>query len=287
MSAPRPARPLPALAAVARSQLRLLLRRKPRAMWITFAVVALQISLIASVGIIFGVTISSGHDQGTTVLFSRVSNFADGLEFPFDEGTAALAAVAVAAAFWAFFWPFRVWGEELLGKRGYHWTMPVDRRTHDLVRVGVGAVGLVCVVALFLLLALVVSILAGNDQLYRGFGALFWIDLLAAPPVIYLLVSIPVVGSRHPAAWLWSVLGGCALLVSLSQALELTGVSALLEGLALGPVGLLSTLGQPVVAELAAWGPYPAGRWIAGWLLWLAIGAVGVAFAAGRRPRSL
>lgn len=287
MTAAPPNRPLPALAAVARSQTRLLLRRKPRAMLIVFAIVALQIALIASAGLIFGIQVTTGGDGGTTVFFSQVSNFADEVDFPFDEGTAALAAVGVAAALWAFFWPFRVWGEDLLAKRGFHWAMPADRRAHDLVRVGVGAAALVVVVALFLLLALVASTLAGHTGIYRGFGPLFWLALVAAPPVVYLLVSIPVVGSRHPAAWLWSLVGGTALLFSFAEAVGLTALSGALRGLLLGRFGLLSSLGQPIVSEIAGWGPYPAGRWLAGWLLWLVVAAVGVLLAAGRRPRAL
>ena len=287
MSAPDAIRRPPALLAVARAQLRLIVGRRPRPMWIALAIVVAQIVAAASGGILFGITIQSGPDQPTRILFSKVSDFAGELGFAFDEGAAAMAVVAVAAFIWAFFWPFRVWREEKPQRRGYHWAMPVARRTHDLLRIGAGLVLLPVLVVVLLLLALLTAALFGHTGVFPTWGALFWVDLFAAPLVIYLLVSIPVVGSRHPSAWLWGTLGVCAALVSLLHAFGLIRLVTPLEWALLGPWGLFTTLGGPLVAEIAGWGSHPAGPWALAWLFWLALAAVGVWLAATRRHHSI
>ena len=287
MSAPETAHRPPALAAVARAQMRLIIGRRPRPMWIALAIVVAQIVAAAAGGILFGITIQSGPDQPTRVLFSKVSDFAGELGFAFDEGAAGMAVVAVAAFIWAFFWPFRVWREEKPQRRGYHWAMPVERRTHDLLRIGAGLVLLPVLVAVLLLLALLTATLFGNTEVFPTWGALFWVDLFAAPLVIYLLVSIPVVGSKHPSAWLWGTLGVCAALVSLLHAFGLIRLVMPLERALLGAGGLFTTLGGPLVAEIAGWGSHPAGLWALAWLFWLALAAAGVWLAATRRHRSI
>lgn len=281
------ARRLPAIGAVARAQMRLILGRRPRPMYVAMAIVAAQIIAASSGGILFGITIQSGHDQPTRILFSKVSDFADELGFAFDEGAAGVAVTAVAAFIWAFFWPYRVWREERPQRRGYHWAMPVERRTHDLLRVGAGLALLPILVAAFVLLALVTATVFGHTAVFPGWGALFWIDLFAAPLVIYLLLSIPLVGCRHPAAWLWGTLGACAGLYSLLHAFGLARLTAPIEAVLLGPGGLFATLGGPLVAEIAGWEGPPAGLWALAWLFWLALAAAGVWLAASRRHRSI
>ena len=287
MSASDTGRPLPALAAVAKAQARLILRRRPRPLIIAAAIVVAQILAAASGGILFGITIRSGPDQPSRILFSKVSDFAGELGFAFDEGAAGMVVTAVAAFIWAFFWPFRVWREERPQRRGYHWAMPVDRRTHDLLRVAAGLVLLPVLVAFFVALALATAALFGHTAVISSWGGLFWLDLFAAPLVIYLLVSIPVVGSRHSAAWLWGTLGICAGLISLLHAFGLASLIAPLESVALGSAGLFTTLGRPLVAEIAGWGSPPAGSWALAWLFWLALAAAGVWVAASRRDRSI
>ena len=287
MSSAKIDRRLPPRAAVWRAQLRLILGRRPRPMWIALTIVLAQIFAAAAGGILFGITIQSGHGQPARILFSKVSDFAGDLAFAIDEGAVAVAVAGVAAFVWAFFWPFRVWRAEKPQRRGYHWAMPVDRRTHDLLRVGAGLALLPVVTAIFALLAVGVAWIFGNTAVFPGWGGLFWVTLFASPPVIYLLVSIPAVGSRHPSAWLWGTLGAGAALVSLLQAFGLLGLLAPFLVLFLGRFGLLSTLGGPLVSEIAGWGSYPAGSWALAWLCWLALATAGVWVAASRRHRSL
>jgi MFS family permease len=287
MSAGETHRPSPVLAAVARAQLRLIVGSKPRGMWIALAIVVAQIIAAAAGGILFGITIQSGHDQPARVLFTKVSDFANDLDFALDEGAVAVAVAGVAALVWAFFWPFRVWREERPQKRDYHWAMPVDRRTHDLVRVGAGLALLPVVVAIFVALAVATAAAFGHTAVFPGWGGLFWLNLFAAPLVIYLLVSIPVVGSRHPSAWIWGTLGACAALLSLLQAFGLTGLMASLLRLFLGRFGLFTVLGGSLVSEIAGRGSQPPGPWALAWLCWLALAATGVWLAASRRHRSI
>lgn len=287
MSATDTGRRLPALGAVARAQAGLILRRRKRPLIVAVAIVVAQIFAAASGGILFGITIRSGPDQPSRIMFSKVSDFADELGFPFDEGAAGVAVAAVAAFVWAFFWPFRVWREERPQRRGYHWAMPVDRRTHDLLRVAAGLALLPVLVAAFVALALVTALVFGHTAVFPAWGGLFWLDLFAAPLVIYLLVSIPVVGSRNSAAWLWGTLGVCAGLISLLHAFGMASLIAPLRAVALGSAGLFTTLGGPLVAEIAGRGSPPAGPWVLAWLFWLALAAAGVWLAASRRHRSI
>lgn len=280
-------RRLPGVGAVARTQLRLILGRKPRGMIVALAIVAVQIVAAAAGGILFGVTIQSGDDQTPRILFSKVSDFSDDVGFAIDEGAVAVIVVAVVAFIWAFFWPFRVWREEKPQQRGYHWAMPMERRTHNLLRVGAGLALLPLVTAAFVLLAVATAALFGNTAVFPTWGVLFWIDLFAAPLVIYLLVSIPVVGSLHPSAWLWGTLGAGMALVSGLHALGLIQPLRPLMGVLLGRFGLFTTLGGPLVSEIAGWDSTPAGAWALAWLGWSAIAAAGVWLAASRRHRSL
>lgn len=286
MSAERTTRRPPALAAIARAQLRLILARRPRGMMIALAIVAAQLLAAASSGVLFGVSISSG-DQPTRVMWSKVSDFADGLDFALDEGAAAVALAGIASFLWAFFWPFRVWREEPPQRRGYHWAMPVERRTHDLARTGAGLAILLIVVALFAGLAAGVAALFGHASVFTRWGPLFWLNLLAAPPVVYLLVSIPVLGSRHPGAWLWGTLGAAAALFSLLHGLGLVGLMGPMVNLLLGRFGLFTTLTGPLVSEIAGHGSHPAAPWALAWLGWLAVATTGVWLAATRRHRSI
>ncbi len=287
MSAGTMSRRPPALAAVAQAQVWLILGRRRRGMVIGLTIVLAQLLAAASGGILFGITIQSGHDQPARILFSKVSDFSDELGFAFDEGAAGVAVAGIAAFLWAFFWPFRVWRAESPRRRGYHWAMPVDRRTHDLVRVGAGLALLPVFVALFVALAVATAALFGNTAVFPSWGGLFWLNLFAAPPLIYLLTSIPVVGSRHPAAWLWGTLGAGAALFSLLQAFGLQGLLAPAHQALLGRFGLLTTLGGNLVSEIGGRGSHPAGPWALAWLFWLALAAVGVWRAASRRHRSI
>ena len=277
----------PALATVFRAHLRLILGRRPRPMLIALAIVVAQIVAAGAGGLIFGITVHSGPDQPNRILFSRVADFEEELGFAIDEGAVAVIVAAVAAYVWAFFWPFRVWREERPQRRGYHWAMPVDRRQHDLLRVGAGLVLLPVGTALFALLAVATSTLFGHTGVFPGWGGLFWVNLFAAPPLIYLMVSIPVVGSRHPSAWLWGGMGAVAALISLLQAFALDNLMAPLRAVLLGSGGLLTTLGSALVSEFAGWGSRPAGPWVLAWLFWLAVAAAGVWVAASRRHRSI
>ena len=287
MSGIETSRRRPALAAMMRAQLRLILSRRPRGMWVGLTIVLAQIFAAASGGILFGITIQSDHNQISRVMYSKVSDFAGDLGFAFDEGAAGLAVVALAAFVWAFFWPFRVWREERPQRRDYHWAMPVDRRTHDLLRVGAGLVLLPLLVAIFAALAVATAALFGNTEVFPTWGGPFWLGLFAGPLLIYLLASIPVVGSKHPAAWLWGTLGTCAAVISLFQAAGLTALLGPPQAVLLGRFGLLTTLGRPIVSEIAGWGGVAAWPWTLSWLGWLLLAAAGVWVAASRRHRSI
>ncbi|MGH7481370.1 MAG: hypothetical protein ACRELV_04395, partial [Longimicrobiales bacterium] len=67
--------------------------------------------------------------------------------------------------------------------------MPVERRTHDLTRVAVGAVYLLGLFALFAALGLVSAAIDGNLDSTLRMTAPFWANLFVGPLILYLLTS--------------------------------------------------------------------------------------------------
>lgn len=282
--------PCPTLGRVFRAQLKLIVSGRRLGVLIALAVILAQIIGLATAGALFGVriTVEGGEEEKQTTVMSKVSDFDDEVPFPIDEGSSAVTMAFFCALLWAFFWPYRVWRGEGPAQRGYHWAMPVDRRTHDLLRVAAGALWLFAFTLLFSLLAPLLSQLSGHGALLPVFSPTAWLSMLVGPQLVYILVSIPTLGSDRAAGWVWGVIG---ILFGLSILGEAVPVPALLRALdnvvGRGALSLGEALAGPFLRDFATLGPTAPGRWLLALGLWGSAALAALYGVASARRRGL
>lgn len=199
------------------------------------------------------------------------------------------AAAALAFCFLALFavglsWPARVWRGEPPAGRDYHWSLPVERRTHDLLRVAAGAVWLFALTLLLGTLTALTALIYGNAVPLAGLSAPVWIELMLAPQLIYLLASALWARFDHPAAVLWGSSGALAVATGLAAQYQVPLLGTLLPGIFLGPWGLLNALAGPAYSELVRGTP-ANWNWALTCALWLVVAGTALFWATtpGRR----
>lgn len=101
------------------------------------------------------------------------------------------------------------WFNEGPGNRRYHWSMPVARELHDLLRIVAGAVWLVLLIAVFLSIAWFLEAPI-TRRYWLSDAPWFWLALFVVPLLVYALATIAAVMSGKPLLWM-----GGAMLVSL------------------------------------------------------------------------
>lgn len=103
-------------------------------------------------------------------------------------GTGAIAAVIA-------------WFNETPRSRRYHWSMPVRRELHDVVRIVAGATWLMMILA-----ALCVASWFLEPELMREqwlkHAPTFWAGIFLIALLVYLLATIPTLLSSHPFIWM-------------------------------------------------------------------------------------
>lgn len=270
-------RTLPSGLAIFRAQLwRTVGGRRP-GLWVVIGLILTQTLALAFAGVIFGVTISmSAGGKTETWIFSRLDSV--DAPFPLDQGSAAVILVALAVALWAFLWPLALWSQEAPRSRGYHRSLPVAHREHALLRVAAGGLWLVLFAAGFIVLAVVVSSLAGSAAVLRSWSPWVWPSIVLGPLAGYLLMSALAVRSDHPQGWFWGGLGTLSLLSSLAAMAGWQAPQSFFATLLLGRFGLFSALGGPVVMELQEPGSTGPGALLP-LALWLVVGLVALLFA--------
>lgn len=119
----------------------------------------------------------------------------------------------------ALFWPaIATWRDDKPSERAYHWTLPVHRTEHQLLRTAAGWVHLMAGLAAGGLLAW-----AAMGAIQGGAEAGDLRTLAAVPPsvtVLYLVGSIPALTTERPVLWL--IIGYAAVGAAM-------GIAALLE----------------------------------------------------------
>lgn len=122
-------------------------------------------------------------------------------------------ALELVAVFWAAMVTWRGEGPE---ERFHHWSQPVGRRRHQLLRIAAGAV--------WLLAAVVAGAAAGwlaGAVVQGGMGPGGAAPLAATVGgllLLYLLGSVPALLSEHPVVWIVGVYAGTGFLVTLASA---------------------------------------------------------------------
>lgn len=261
----------PAFARVLANQAALYRFHKPRARAIWLGVILLQVALLAAAGILIGITIQVG-DGDTRILFSDVSDLGLG------EAVAAVVAASALASLWGFFAPY-AWPSE----RRYPWTLPVDRRRHDLARATIGGGVTLALSTLALLLALAVAALFGHLGQLAVFGPLAWLNLWLAPLLFFSFsVADPTRKERSKAVY-WIAEAGSTLFLLLVTGpgfLSWASIKALLfEGPLSGLNAIMGGFGN-VLFDTDFF--YPE-RWLEAFALWVGVHLVAFLIVVRRR----
>jgi hypothetical protein len=235
--------PEPTLGTVAAAQLRLVTLLQKRDLLALAAIVIVLVGLA-----LWGQARMSSEDggSGTIPIFSGLS---------------------VPLALLGLLWPIGVWRADSPERRGYFWSLPVERRSHTSLRVGIGWVVLIGVSLLIMATAaasFIPSLIRFEDL--RIDLARVW-EPLATATLAYLIASIFAVLFESPVRWM--ILGWVAVL-----GLYIVGEAADLDGLVESvedTVGsLFVAIGGPVVADESV------ADWARQYRIWLPIAAVGL-----------
>lgn len=181
----------------------------------------------------------------------------------------------------ALFWPLSVWAGASPSRRDYHWSLPVPRGVHDLVRVGVGGIVLMAGLAATVAFGFAVEI-GGNGEAGPA-NAFAWANFFVAPVILYLLGSIAAVRVNRPDLWIVGIALGYAIPLMILDLMNLEWAARPALSLLLGEFGLFHALRQGMVSAALPdpeWAAVLGPLWLAPALLWLALSAAGVVAAA-------
>lgn len=105
-------------------------------------------------------------------------------------------------------WPAIVWHGEGPSRRLYHWSLPVPRHQHDILRVVAGGVWLLLGLVSVELFQIAAALVNGYGDRLAGVSLGSWINYLTGPLTMYLVVSALAVATDHPLRWLLGVMFG-------------------------------------------------------------------------------
>jgi len=247
-----------------------------------------------SYGLLFGlILLVSVQDGFPAFVISDNPGQANGLQFirpneiAAPTGAFGLAVTFGAALLVGFFWPFRVWRGSRPAQRDYFWSLPVDTRLHELLRVAAGLAVLWSIVGAATLLSGTTVLAVYGPAAFAGLTAAAWISMLTAPTTLYLLNSIATLRSDRPALWLLGLyypLGMGLLIVSILQRGHAVGL--LTRHLLDGPFSLFAATMGPFLTHAAR--PHYAvttTHWPVAALLWIVLACGGVVAAVLLRRR--
>lgn len=163
-----------------------------------------------------------------------------------DMGLTLSTASAFPMVILAILTPFAVWRSEDPARRSYHWSMPVARGPHTLMKVASGWVWLMiaalCYLAFILILASVIPAIAGQPSRMGASPTWEWFTLFTAPTVAYMLGSIAVIASDHAWRWIGGVCFGYWLMIAFLWVFGLRTMSVVVHAITAGTYGLNAAL---------------------------------------------
>jgi hypothetical protein len=234
--------------------------------------------------LVFAVIIISGAVRYTQSVHSVGSH----MGFRYDAG-AAVPMFLVGMLI-----PFGVWRSEDPARRAYHWSMPVARGPHTVMKLASGwawlMIATVLYVVFIILLANVTGMITGRPAWDGTAPAWEWVAAFTAPTLGYLITSTAVIGSDHPWRWIGGVLIGYGVLVALLKAFGLESLAIVLSSIFDGRYGLNaalfgSTRGGPGIHVGVSSETIIALRmssWLVAMPLWIIGSAIAVAVASYR-----
>ncbi|MEO7101699.1 MAG: hypothetical protein ABI311_00040 [Gemmatimonadaceae bacterium] len=181
----------------------------------------------------------------------------------------------------AFLIPFGVWRSEDPARRAYHWTMPVARGPHTIVKFLCGWAWLMFATVVYLLsvvlLAVGISLITGEPNRVATGAGWEWLVAFTAPTILYLLASIAVIGSDHAWRWIGGLFLAFWVLIGVSASFGLPELSLALRSIWDGAYGLRTAL----VGLENKDGPI-MNSWLVAMPLWIIGSAIAVTIASYR-----
>lgn len=280
--------PAPSTGALAREQLRTV----AAAVWRETALLALGL-LLLTVFVIYD------YRVGRTT-----PSLGDGHVDVAPEMFALLSLLGLAA-------PVLLWWNEGPARRDYHWSMPVDRTRHTLLKAAVGWLWMQLAVAIFVLWAVAAASLTGGRvstyHAITGFDAAAnefvrsavaypvsqWLVPFTAMTITYLFSSAVSIGSDHPWRWYVGAWAGLMFFGMMSEtdvpSIEAVG-EAVVEGRYSLKMALQGTFTEPlrIAGEHGRSLRFPVdradlGAWLGATALWGGLAAAGMWVALRRR----
>lgn len=193
--------------------------------------------------------------------------------------------------------PFAVWRSESPSRRSYHWAMPIARGPHALLKMLAGWLWLMAAIAILALFAAVCGIAV--DAITRApwhMGLIlawyWWVLPFTAATLVYVALSILLIGSDHP--WRWLAGGGGVGFVFLSASAILsrpefrTWLWRVVMSSRYGMSGALFGSFYPL--DASAWPGdlhlyVGTAQWVETMLLWAGVCVFGLFFVVYRRER--
>jgi hypothetical protein len=156
------------------------------------------------------------------------------------------AVAAIPVFLMALLIPFGVWRSEDPARRTYHWSMPVARGPHTVVKLLSGWAWMMIASAVYLLfiiiLATVVPTITGEANRLGNASAWEWVVAFTAPTLAYLLTSIAVIGSNHAWRWIGGLFIGYWVLIGFLSAFWMHDLAQALRTISNGTYGLSAAL---------------------------------------------
>jgi hypothetical protein len=191
--------------------------------------------------------------------------------------------------------PFGVWRSEDPARRSYHWSMPVARGPHTVMKLLSGWAWLMIATILYLLfiitVAYSVSMITGGEAWQRPTPAWEWAVAFTAPTLGYLLTSIVVIGSDHPWRWIGGILIGYGVLLAVLKSFGMEDFARALNTISDGRYGLNAALfgavtdgalGTTVGVTREIMTAMRMGTWMIAMPLWIIGSAIAVTVASYR-----
>jgi hypothetical protein len=142
--------------------------------------------------------------------------------------------------------PFGVWRSEDPSRRAYHWSMPVARGPHTIVKLLSGWLWMMIAVAVYLLciimLGRIIPAIVGEAARPGVTPGWEWVAAFTAATLGYLLTSIAVIASNHPWRWIGGLVIGYGVLVAVLNAFGMQEAGRALQTISDGAYGFNAAL---------------------------------------------
>lgn len=202
---------------------------------------------------------------------------------------------AIPIVLMALLIPFGAWRAEDPARRAYHWSMPVARGPHTVMKFLAGWAWLMIAAAVYLLfillLATILPGISGEPSRLGNTPGWEWVAAFTATTLAYFLTSIAVVGSDHAWRWIGGLLIGYGVLIAVFKSFGMDDAAQALNSIYNGTYGLNSALfgathdgqrGITVGITRESMQALRMGTWLIAMPLWIIGSGIAVTIASYR-----